>query len=421
MARLSRQAGCAFLSLLAMLAGLGGLFGVATLTTKPALFLAFGWAVFALVYILGWVLTPFLRRRSAFCTASFTALSLAGAWAMLWPLHGTPAPPAPEAVAWTTLPSGARLAYVKLGGGGASDVTPVIFLHGGPGVAAMNEDARHLRALASNDRAVYLYDQLGAGRSTRLADPTGYSLPRAVADLEAFREALHAPRVDLIGYSWGATLAAAYLSAHPSRVSKAVFVSPGGMVAGGGNAIDLLRQLDATRRWTVLRHIFEPRALLAWTLAQLNPRAAHAFASDAEMDRQFRVIVDALPPALYCDPPSDGEGADPGFYAHAKLTRPEAWEGVDPHAALREQDTPALIVKGQCDYLTWSSAIDYRDTLRNARMIYLPGAGHRLYAERPKAFVAAVTAFLDGRTLPFPLTTQSRPPEDYRGPTGDAR
>lgn len=82
---------------------------------------------------------------------------------------------------------------------------------------------------------------------------------------------------------------------------------------------------------------------------------------------------------------------------------------------------PALIVKGQCDYLTWSSAIDYRDTLRNARMIYLPRAGHRLYAERPEAFVAAVTAFLDGRTLPFPLTTQSRPPEDYRGPTGDAR
>ena len=45
----------------------------------------------------------------------------------------------------------------------------------------------------------------------------------------------------------------------------------------------------------------------------------------------------------------------------------------------------------------------------------------RLYAERPEAFVAAVTAFLDGRALPFPLKTRSRLIEGYRGPTGDAR
>ncbi|MGD9544261.1 MAG: alpha/beta fold hydrolase [Methylocystis sp.] len=421
MSRFSRAAGYAILSLLSALTGLVALVGVATLTTKPALFLALGWAAFALVYSLGCALVPFLRRQSAFCTAGFAALSLAGAGAMLWPLDGAPAPPAPEAFEWTTLPSGARLAYIKLGVGTMSDATPVIFLHGGPGVAAMTDDARHLGALAAGKRSVYLYDQLGAGRSTRLADPSGYSLPRAVADLDAFREALHAPQVDLIGYSWGATLAAAYLSAHPSRVSKVVFVSPGGMFDSGGNAIDLLSQLDATHRWTVLRHIFEPRAFLTWALAQINPRAAHAFASDAEMDSQFRVIVDALPPALYCNPPSDGEGADPGFYAHAKLMRPEAWGGVDPHAALRALDTPALILKGECDYLTWSSAIDYRDTLPNARMIYLPSAGHRLYAERREAFVAAVTTFLDGRELPFPLTTRSRPPEGYRGPAGDAR
>jgi len=37
--------------------------------------------------------------------------------------------------------------------------------------------------------------------------------------------------------------------------------------------------------------------------------------------------------------------------------------------------TPALVVKGSCDYLPWSVATDYRDTLPAARMVYCPVLG----------------------------------------------
>jgi proline iminopeptidase len=161
-----------------------------------------------------------------------------------------------------------------------------------------------------------------------------------------------------------------------------------------------------------------PRALLAWTLVQVNPRAAHAYAADAEMDARFRRLNAAAAPGLVCHPVASAgaDGGDVGFYANATMLRPSVWRGVDPHQALRQVRTPALVVKGSCDYLSWSSAVDYRTTLSDARLVYLAGAGHRLYAERPEAFFATVEAFLGGRPLPVPVEARSTPPADYQGP-----
>lgn len=186
------------------------------------------------------------------------------------------------------------------------------------------------------------------------------------------------------------------------------------MVGGASDVTNLLGHLDSAQERVVLSQALEQRALLAWTLAQVNPRAAHAYAGDAEMDARFRAISAAAAPALYCHAPAVTTGGDVGFYANATLLRSAAWR--DPHAALRRLSTPALIVKGSCDYLNWSSAVDYRDTLPHARMIYLPGAGHRVYAGRPRVFFAAVSAFLAGRSVPVPLYTGSTPPAGYQGP-----
>ena len=88
----------------------------------------------------------------------------------------------------TRLSTGSTLAYLKLPGGGP-DRTPVVFLHGGPGVPDMRSGAAYMRRLADAGYEVYLYDQLGAGRPERLSNPAGYTITRAVADLDAFGEA----------------------------------------------------------------------------------------------------------------------------------------------------------------------------------------------------------------------------------------
>lgn len=391
------------------------LIGAAGLTALPMVFLSAGWLAFAVgVHIAAGICLP-RRIRWSYAAVTLAALSIIGSIALSWPASGTEPPPPPE-TAWVRLPTGSRIAYLKLAATGQPRGVPVIFLHGGPAVADMGGDAVYLKRLTADGYDVYLYDQLGAGHSSRLADPTQYTVARAVADLDAFRRAIGADRVDLLGYSWGGTLAAAYLAAHASHVAKVVFISPGRMVGGRGNLMDLFRRLDPTQILSVLGQALEPRAFLAWTLMQFNPRAAHAFAGDAEMDARFRAIVAATAPALYCHPPARTTGGDPGFFANAMLLRPTAWGHIDPHVALRQVDTPALIVKGQCDYLSWSSATDYRDTLPHACLIYIPGAGHRIYAERPTIFFAAVEAFLDGKSLPLPIVTVPNPPPGYEGP-----
>jgi pimeloyl-ACP methyl ester carboxylesterase len=48
---------------------------------------------------------------------------------------------------------------------------------------------------------------------------------------------------------------------------------------------------------------------------------------------------------------------------------------------LARQDTPTLLIKGRCDYLSWSSALDYLKELPDARLVYLDGAGHNAYQD----------------------------------------
>lgn len=410
-----RSIAFAALVFLDVFAAAAALVGTADLTAQPIVFLSVGWLAFAAGVCIAARISLPRRIRWSYAAAALAVLSIAGAAALLWPASGARRPP-PPGIAWMRLPTGSVIAYLKLPAAGPRRDDPVIFLHGGPAVADMAGDAVYLERLSADGYDVYLYDQLGAGYSSRLADPTRYTVARAVADLDAFRNAIGADRVELLGYSWGSTLAAAYLAAHASHVAKAVFVSPGRMVGGRSNVMDLFHRLSAMQVFSVMRRALEPRALLAWTLMQVNPRAAHAFAGDAEMDARFRAIVAAASAALYCRPPATTTGVEPGFFANAMLLRPAAWGDVDPHPALRQVDTPALIIKGQCDYLSWSSATDYRDTLPNARLIYVPSAGHRVYAERPDVFSAAVEAFLDGRPLPSPVVTGPKPPPGYEGP-----
>jgi len=124
-------------------------------------------------------------------------------------------------VRYWNLPTGSRLAYVHVPAQGAAKRTALLFLHGGPGAYQVSEFKRGrawYASLAQRGFDVYVYDQTGSGLSARLNDPRAYTVARHVADLEAIRQTIGAARMILIGDSWGATLAANYIAAHPDRV-----------------------------------------------------------------------------------------------------------------------------------------------------------------------------------------------------------
>jgi proline iminopeptidase len=340
-------------------------------------------------------------------TGALVAVAALGAASTVFRPIGIESPGAQaSAVEFWDLPTGSRLAYTRLAAEGPAVATPVIRLHGGPGTPGDGPDDLD-RALAATGYDVYVYDQVGSGRSERLADPTEYTVARQVADLEAVRAAIGADRVVLIGGSWGASLGAAYAAEYPSHVAALVFGSPGVLWApawDGQSEGDLWDRLtpEQERQLDALESEGGARLLLWSVLMEVNPRAAHALIPDEEIDAVFARLIGIAGSAASCDAgrPVAVPSAVPGFYANQLVSQDQ--DAVpDPRPGLREVDVPVLVLRGECDYKRWEIAREYRDTFPDATLVYVPGAGHAIDLDEPELYVATVTAFLAGRELPL--------------------
>ncbi|WP_086568278.1 alpha/beta fold hydrolase [Streptosporangium minutum] len=392
---LRRAAGGVLVPVAAVVAAIAGaavFLGTAAVTAAiPVLGAAALVAVLAVGFLLARPAFALLGARrpgsAAVAFAGAVALAVAGASAVtvFRPMPGDQAAPAPAGVAFWDLPTGSRIAYTAVR---AADPrpTPVIFLHGGPGTPGEGvPDVA--RALAGRGFDVYAYDQVGAGRSTRLADVTGYTVARHVADLEAIRHVLGADKLILVGRSWGGALTARYLAAHPRHVAKAVFVSPGPLWEGSypdhdtGDPWSVLPPAQARLRDELAG---TPRMIVQSVLMGLNPNAAHALVPDDEADPWFRRVMLTGKDATHCPggPSAPVHGNRPGFYAN-QLTSADAERAADPRPALRAIEVPALILRGECDYLKPEVAEDYRRALPHAALVPVRGAGHSITAEQP--------------------------------------
>jgi proline iminopeptidase len=99
--------------------------------------------------------------------------------------------------------------------------TPLIVVHGGPGLGATY--MRDLDRWADAFQLVY-YDQRGSG-GTPLGDPQQVSFAGAIDDLDGIRAALGIERVNLVGHSAGAILAAMYAGTHPAFTSSVILLN----------------------------------------------------------------------------------------------------------------------------------------------------------------------------------------------------
>ncbi len=411
----------------AIAAGVVALLLTASLTTSPVLFVGVGVVVFLVVDLSA---ASVVARRAAIARPKSAWLWMFAATAVvvlmtftltaLIPPAVTPAatPPLPGQQV-IDLPTGSRLTLIRVAGQSASVRAPMLVLHGGPGIPELAANTAVFAPLVDIGADIYFYAQLGSGGSTRLSDPRGYGRDRDVADLEALRARLGLDRMVLIGHSYGATVAAAYLVAHPEHVESLVLLSPGALDPADDSGSRATADLGMSQRLRLYREVLAPRALLGYGLLQVNPAAAHAFLGDSEADARNDRVLTLARPALYCEdpapttPPVQGSG----FYA---LQYPQSATAPTP-ADLRPRftglRTPALVIKGECDYLSWRSALDYRIALPRSELLYLPDTGHNLHHEQPVAVRAAIAAFVQGQPVPAASTSQhGAPPPDYRGP-----
>lgn len=403
--------------LLGTLGAVGGFFAAAFVTSSIPLLVLSG--ALALVFLTGSLsglayrgVARYYRPMWRWLPPAVTAgtLLLVGVSAALLvfqPMGVTYIPKEPtDQTRYWDLPTGSRLAYSLTPAGGKAGPVPVIMLHGGPGAPGNFTPQPEDKALARAGFDVYRYDQAGSGLSERLEDVTQYTVDRHVADLEAIRQEIGAERLILVGSSWGGTLAAHYMAAHPDRVEKTVFSSPGPIWppsladagASGGPETEIIFEAAT------------PRFAVVFALQQINPKAAHNLASDREMSGFFQPLIGRIitADATGCSP--DGEAVRPpakgripegfGYYANM-MTAASVNRVDDPRPELRELETPVLILRGGCDRLRWEVTHEYQAVFNNSTLLVVDGASHTIAASKPSAYAEILDAFLREEALPI--------------------
>lgn len=408
------------LSLAGLAIGLISIMGTASVTSIPVLFLSSGAIVYGFLCLVSfrWI---YLRTKRPEWLRSASAVSvilfLAAAFSLLKPFGGQYHNPVPvNDLRYWELPTGSKIAYAYMEGKGPKQPYPIVFLHGGPGTPDMAGDLRYFGKLAEQGYDFYIYDQSGSGHSSRLKDPAKYTVSKDVDELEAIRQVIGAERMILIGHSNGSNIIAHYLVSHENHVDKTVFISPGSINPSDRSNGNLTGRLDKGQRLRLYRELMRPRGFFTYALLQINPKAAHAFAGDREMDARNDRIYAATESALHAkgkryEHPVYGLG----FYALQMPQSRTAPAQRDIRPIIEGMQVPALIIKGSEDYLSWSSAMDYRRALPHSELVYIEEAGHNVYQDQPGLVMESIKSFLkDREILPLPYEGEM-PPASFQG------
>ncbi len=264
---------------------------------------------------------------------------------------------------------------------GEGAATPLLVLHGGPGMPSFYLET--LAALA-DERAVILYDQLGCGRSDRPDDPALWTLARAVAEVEAVRRGLALERVHVLGHSWGGFLAVAHAAAHPESVSSLVLSSPLVSVAGWiEDAAELVARLPPELQRVIAaneeRRTFDDPAYLEATEAY---------------NRRFFCTLDPWPAELEQTFRGLGEGPYATMWGPSEFTQTGNLAGADLTATLPSLRVPSLWIAGDRDEVSPSRLLSFAE-LASGRGEVIEGGSHCLHLEQPERYLGLVREFLE--------------------------
>jgi pimeloyl-ACP methyl ester carboxylesterase len=271
----------------------------------------------------------------------------------------------------------------------------VLVVHDGP-ARGMSSVAPDLDRLARTHVLVF-FDQRGGGKTEMGELPTGGSwmrhplyLLQHTRDIEAVRMHLGLQTVNLLGFGWGGGLAALYATDHPQRVRRLVLVDPippsmdpyqaqaaaarAGRLGPAGVAL-----LDSLREsWTT-------SADVAATCRRFFRTRYSAEVADPGSVSRIRGDPCEAPPRVVRDHPRAEEQT---------LRFLQSWKWQPMLSAIR---APTLVVRGDRDPVPESAAKDWVDSIPEASLLVVPGAGSFPHVEQPDRFFPAVERFIRGR------------------------
>lgn len=254
----------------------------------------------------------------------------------------------------------------------AGSGSPVLLLHGGPGLSFSYMDP--LAAELAREFRVASFQQRGLEPST-VEGP--FTMAQAIEDAVNVLDGLEWHQALVVGHSWGGHLALRVAAAHPDRVLGVLAVDPVGVVGDGGLAIS-------------------EAEIVARTPSGARQRAReiqeHAIAGEGSPEETLESL-DLLWPAYFADPVSAPPmpSIDVSVEAYSALIDQVPVDTDQVAAELAKGAVPFGIVAGAGSPIPWGLAARTTvDLSPRAFLDLVPNAGHFVWLEAPGRVIAAL-------------------------------
>jgi pimeloyl-ACP methyl ester carboxylesterase len=264
---------------------------------------------------------------------------------------------------------------VDLGGWVQGAGTPVLLLHGGPGLGAEYLDG--LAVEFEGAAEVAGYQQRGLTPS-RVAGP--FTISDHCADACRVMDALGWDRAVVVGHSWGGHLGLHLAAAVPERVRSVLAVDLLGAVGDGGMQefqSELLRRTppDLRRR-----------------AQELDDRAVRGEGTEADALESLGLIWPAYFPCWDTAPAMPAIRMSVPCYSETMSSAVEQLPHLE--SALSRIEVPVGFVAGEASPMPTTASTDTAGRIPNAWVSVVPDAGHLPWLDAPGSVRAALQRLL---------------------------
>ena len=266
---------------------------------------------------------------------------------------------------------GKPVAYHVLGSGTG---TPLLLINGGPGYPHVSLHLSPAWESLAQGRRVIFFDQPGTGQSWPLGANDSLVVADVLASIEAIREAIGAPRLAVLGHSWGGYVALAYAIHHPEHVQAVVLV---GSVAPKLATTEFLFGTLFPERIATEKDLDpnNPADVETW----IRGRMAMSFYSAEVRDRVLAQLA----------------GCPFGYVGRQETLLWKDAESLDLSDDLPHLARPVLVMAGRYDAnVSPRTAWKIHQAIPGSQYAILEQSGHFPMIEEPDQFVAIVGRFL---------------------------
>src|SRR5271169_445917 len=275
---------------------------------------------------------------------------------------------------------GALIYYESVGRG-----APLMIIHGGPG-ASHDYFLPYLFPLMRTNRLVFI-DERGSGKSSKLEDPSQYTVANMVEDIEAVRQALGLGKISLLGHSFGGVLVQSYAFKYQKNLSHLILGSTFSSTVELNQALAKMKaEMDPQDRERV--SALEAAGLFGKGQIWEHGRYPEEYAKLAWGKGYFPYVYKYRPDPNY-DPLSSNTGTAWDVYremwgSDGEFVVDGNLKEVEYVGLLSQIKVPTLIIVGDHDESDPKMSKEMSAKIAGSQLVILPDSGHMTFVDQPE-------------------------------------